>query len=162
MGSSGVCAEGACTTKDLARRSRNRISEYLPQRRQDRKGRTIPVKIIRNIFIFPPPNLATLRLGGSNFRLRVLSASRSFAQAGQNITDSNTKSTKERRLERKERDLLSFQTARTTATLTSDMWMTNSCSGLSQPFMSFVIFVVSAFKRIAPLGPHRNLKNRIG
>jgi len=53
------------TTKIPARLSRNRISDYLPQRRQGRKGRRKHVKIFRkNICLFPP-NLASLRLCGS-------------------------------------------------------------------------------------------------
>jgi len=88
--------------------SRNRISEYLPQRRQGRKGRRLRVKIIRKNFYLSPLNLATLpfdftqggevlepRLGGRNFRPRVLSASRSFAHAAQILNYSSTKDTKE-------------------------------------------------------------------
>jgi len=41
------------------------------------------MKIIPTSFYLSPLNLATLRLGGRNFRLRVLSASRSLAQAMQ-------------------------------------------------------------------------------
>jgi hypothetical protein len=36
-----------------ARQSRNQSSEYLSQRRQDREGRRIRVRIIRKNFIFP-------------------------------------------------------------------------------------------------------------
>jgi len=43
------------------------------------------------IIYFSPPNLATLRLCGSNVRHRMLSASRSFAQAMQILSYSNTK-----------------------------------------------------------------------
>jgi len=56
----------AYTTRDTARRSRNRNSEYLAQRRQDRKGRNKNVKIIRKNNSLSHPNLASLRLGGSN------------------------------------------------------------------------------------------------
>src|SRR5438105_12056507 len=71
------------TTKNSARQSDNQISEYLPQRRKGRKGRKgrrLRMKINPTSFHLSPLNLATLRLGGRNFRLRVLSASRSLAQ----------------------------------------------------------------------------------
>jgi hypothetical protein len=40
------------TTKDLARQSRNQMSEYLSQRRKGRKGRRKNVKIIRKNIYF--------------------------------------------------------------------------------------------------------------
>src|SRR6476659_4011501 len=56
-----------------ARQSRNRNSEYLPQRRKGRKVRRLRVKIIYQSFCPFPVTLAPLRLGGRNSRLRVLS-----------------------------------------------------------------------------------------
>src|SRR5882724_559634 len=82
------------TTKNPARQSDNQISEYLPQRRKGRKGRRLRMKINPTSFHLSPLNLATLRLGGRNFRLRVLSASGSLAQAMQIVTCSNTTATK--------------------------------------------------------------------
>src|SRR6266513_4420052 len=61
------------TKKDPVRRSRNRNSEYLPQRRKGRKVRRLRVKIIYKSFCPFPTTLAPLRLGGRNSRLRVLS-----------------------------------------------------------------------------------------
>src|SRR6266513_5114413 len=61
------------TKKDPVRRSRNRNSEYLPQRRKGRKVRRLRVKIIYKSFCPFPITLAPLRLGGRNSRLRVLS-----------------------------------------------------------------------------------------
>ena len=55
------------------RLSRNRSSEYLPQRRKGRKVRRLRVKIIYKSFCPFPITLAPLRLGGRNSRLRVLS-----------------------------------------------------------------------------------------
>ena len=55
------------------RLSRNRNSEYLPQRRKGRKVRRLRVKIIYKSFCPFPISLAPLRLGGRNSRLRVLS-----------------------------------------------------------------------------------------
>ena len=81
------------STKNPVRQSGNKL-EYLPQRRKGRKVRRLRVKIIPTSFYLSPLNLATLRLGGKNFRLRVLSASRSLAQAMQIVTCSNTKATK--------------------------------------------------------------------
>src|ERR1700754_4498777 len=81
------------TTKDPVRQSRNRNSEYLPQRRKGRKVRRLRVKIIYKSFCPFPVTLAPLRLGGRNSRLRVLDA-RLFAQAAQIFNYSNTKSTK--------------------------------------------------------------------
>ena len=52
------------------------------------------MKIIRKNFYLSLLNLATLRLGGRKFRLRVLSASRSFAHAAQILNYSSTKTTK--------------------------------------------------------------------
>jgi hypothetical protein len=71
------------TTKDPARRSRNQISEYLPQRRKGREGRRLRVKVFHKRSYLSLLSLATLRLGGRNFRLRVRSACRSFVQATQ-------------------------------------------------------------------------------
>src|SRR5258705_2888875 len=79
------------TTKHLARLSRNRNSEYLPQRRKGRKVRRLRVKIIYKSFCPFPITLAPLRLGGRNSRLRVLSMARLFAQAAQIFNYSNTK-----------------------------------------------------------------------
>src|SRR6476620_10347463 len=62
-----------CTTKIPVRLSRNRNSEYLPQRRKGRKVRRLRVKIIYKSFCPFPITLAPLRLGGRNSRLRVLS-----------------------------------------------------------------------------------------
>src|SRR5258705_8216937 len=61
------------TTKAPVRLSRNRNSEYLPQRRKGRKVRRLRVKIIYKSFCPFPITLAPLRLGGRNSRLRVLS-----------------------------------------------------------------------------------------
>src|SRR5258705_8270875 len=61
------------TTKSPVRLSRNRNSEYLPQRRKGRKVRRLRVKIIYKSFCPFPVTLAPLRLGGSDSRLRVLS-----------------------------------------------------------------------------------------
>jgi hypothetical protein len=52
------------------------------------------MKIIRESFHLSPLNFAPLRLGGKNFRARVLSATRSFAQATQIPNDRNKKNTK--------------------------------------------------------------------
>src|SRR5437773_1997717 len=71
------------TTKHPVRLSRNRNSEYLPQRRKGRKVRRLRVKIIYKSFCPFPITLAPLRLGGRNSRLRVLSMVRLFAQAAQ-------------------------------------------------------------------------------
>src|SRR3990170_2455688 len=61
--------------------NRNRNSEYLPQRRQGRKGRRKHVKIFRkNICLFPP-NLASLRLCGRHIRIRESSITGKFTQA---------------------------------------------------------------------------------
>src|SRR3970040_1973862 len=61
--------------------NRNRNSEYLPQRRQGRKGRRKHVKIFRkSIFLFPP-NLASLRLCGRHIRIRESSITGKFTQA---------------------------------------------------------------------------------
>ena len=61
--------------------NRNQNSEYLPQRRQGRKGRRKHVKIFRkNIFLFPP-NLASLRLCGRHIRIRESSITGKFTQA---------------------------------------------------------------------------------
>src|SRR5258705_2403013 len=49
-------------------------SDYLAQRRQGRKVWRLRVKIICKSFHLSLLNLATLRLGGRNFRLRLLSA----------------------------------------------------------------------------------------
>ena len=59
--------------RDSVRLSRNRNSEYLPQRRKGRKVRRLRVKIIYKSFCPFPMTLAPLRLGGRNSRLRVLS-----------------------------------------------------------------------------------------
>jgi hypothetical protein len=65
-----------------ARRRRNQISEYLPQRR---KGRRLQVRIIGKIF-------SSFRSKLGDFApWRVRSVSRSFAQAMQILTFSNTK-----------------------------------------------------------------------
>src|ERR1700752_2032771 len=61
------------TTEIPVRQSRNRNSEYLPQRRKGRKVRRLRVKIIYKSFCPFPVTLAPLRLGGRNSRLRVLS-----------------------------------------------------------------------------------------
>src|SRR4030095_8313671 len=61
------------TTEIPVRMSRNRNSEYLPQRRKGRKVRRLRVKIIYKSFCPFPITLAPLRLGGRNSRLRVLS-----------------------------------------------------------------------------------------
>src|SRR5580765_5301827 len=82
------------TTKNPARQSDNPISEYLPQRRKGCKGRRLRMKIIPASFYLSPLNLATLRLGGRSFRLRVLSASRSLASGHANCDLCNTKATK--------------------------------------------------------------------
>ena len=59
--------------RDTARQSRNRNSEYLPQRRKGGKVRRLRVKIIYKSCCPFPITLAPLRLGGRNSRLRVLS-----------------------------------------------------------------------------------------
>jgi len=65
----------------LSANSRNRNSEYLPQRRQGRKGRRKHVKIFRkNICLFPP-NFASLRLCGKHIRIRESSITGKFTQA---------------------------------------------------------------------------------
>ena len=79
------------TTKVTVRLSRNRNSEYLPQRRKGCKVRRLRVKIIYKRFCPFPVTLAPLRLGGRNSRLRVLSMARLFAQAAQIFNYSNTK-----------------------------------------------------------------------
>src|SRR5258705_6907159 len=56
------------TTKDPARQSRNRNSEYLPQRRKWRKVRRLRVKIIHKSLCPFPITLAPLRLGGGSSR----------------------------------------------------------------------------------------------
>ena len=56
------------------------------------------MKIIRKSFNLSPLNLATLRLRGRNFRLRVLSASRLVAQATQILNYSNAMHTKDSKL----------------------------------------------------------------
>ena len=80
-------------TKVPARRSCNKPRNIS---RKERQNRRLPVKIIRKSVYLSPPNLATLRLGASSFRLRIRSASRSFAQVTQISTC--TKSTKFRSL----------------------------------------------------------------
>ena len=80
-------------TKVPARRSCNKPRNIS---RKERQNRRLPVKIIRKSVYLFPPNLATLRLGASSFRLRIRSASRSFAQVTQISTC--TKSTKFRSL----------------------------------------------------------------
>jgi hypothetical protein len=49
------------------------------------------VKIIRKNIYFSPPNLAPLRLGGRNIRIRESSTREKFARAAQTFTDSNAK-----------------------------------------------------------------------
>ena len=61
--------------------NRNRNSEYLPQRRQGRKGRRKHVKIFRKNICLVPPNLASLRLCGRHIRIRESSITGKFTQA---------------------------------------------------------------------------------
>ena len=61
--------------------NRNRNSEYLPQRRQDRKGRRKHLKIFRKNNCLFPQNLASLRLCGRHIRIREYSITGKFTQA---------------------------------------------------------------------------------
>src|SRR3970040_2085675 len=73
-----------------------------------------------------------------------------------------TKDTKERRFDRKERKGFRFQICGATA-----LWLPLSVvrrarsfgSQISEPFVSFVIFVVDEIKVIVPGYPHRSLKS---
>jgi len=75
----------------------------------------------------------------------------------------DTKSTKERRFDRKERKEFRFQICGAPA-----LWLPLSVvrrarsfgSQISEPFVSFVIFVVNEIKVIVPGYPHRNLKSQ--
>ena len=91
------------TAKCPARQSRNRNSEYLPQRRQGRKGRKITVKKFSKIIHLFPPNLACfapLRLNSGHAwresipRVRVFQVTGKFERAAQILQYSSTKSTK--------------------------------------------------------------------
>src|SRR5438105_10393440 len=79
---------GLLTTKDPARQSRNRNSEYLPQRRKGRKVRRLGVKIIYKSFCPFPINLGAFAAWREKFPTRI------FARAAQILNYSNTKSTK--------------------------------------------------------------------
>ena len=65
------CRRNSNTIADgPVRQSRNRNSEYLPQRRKGRKVRRLRVKSFIRVFVLSPQ---PWRLGGRNSRLRVLS-----------------------------------------------------------------------------------------
>src|SRR4029077_9396477 len=79
------------TTKIPVRLSRNRNSEYLPQRRKGRKVRRLRVKIIYKSFCPFPVTLAAWR---EEFPTPSTFDARLFAQAAQIFNYSNTKATK--------------------------------------------------------------------
>jgi hypothetical protein len=72
------------TTKDLARRSRNRNPDYLPQRRKGRKGRKNNGEKFTKIIHLFPPNLACFAPWRESIpRVRVFQITGKFAQAAQ-------------------------------------------------------------------------------
>jgi outer membrane protein, multidrug efflux system len=75
------------------RLSRNRNSEYLPQRRKDRKVRRLRVKIIYKSFC-PPRNLGAFAPWREEFPTPSTFDARLLAQAAQIFNYSNTKATK--------------------------------------------------------------------
>jgi hypothetical protein len=78
------------TTKIPVRLSRNRNSEYLPQRRKGRKVRRLRVKIIYKSFC-PPRNLGAFAPWREEFPTPSTFDARLFAQAAQIFNYSNTK-----------------------------------------------------------------------
>src|SRR6476620_11934866 len=80
-----------CTTKIPVRLSRNRNSEYLPQRRKGRKVRRLRVKIIYKSFC---PFTITLAPWREEFPTPSTFDARLFAQAAQIFNYSNTKDTR--------------------------------------------------------------------
>ena len=82
------------TAKSAARCSSKRDSEHLAPRRQGRKVRRKMVQIICKILYLSLPNLASLRLGASNFPCPRGRVTGIFAQAAKTFTYSNTKSTR--------------------------------------------------------------------
>src|SRR6185295_9452636 len=78
------------TTKVPVRLSRNRNSEYLPQRRKGRKVRRLRVKIIYKSFC-PPRNLGAFAPWREEFPTPSTFDARLFSQAAQIFNYSNTK-----------------------------------------------------------------------
>ena len=78
-------------------------SEYLPQRRKGRKVRRLRVKIIYKSFCPFPHKLGAFAPWREEFPTPSTFDARLFAQAAQIFNYSNTKITKERRFNRKER-----------------------------------------------------------
>ena len=77
-------------TKDLARPSRNRNSEYLAQRRQARKGWRKTVNNFSKISHLSPPNLAYFAPWRESIPLFEYFNGK-FAHAAQTLKDSNIK-----------------------------------------------------------------------
>ena len=76
------------TAKNLARRSRNRNSDYLAQRRKGRKGRKITVKQFFKIIHIFPLNLACFAAWRESIPVFEYSDSRKFARAVQTFKHS--------------------------------------------------------------------------
>jgi hypothetical protein len=87
-----LSAKTLLTTKNLAQQSRNRNSDYLPQRRKGRKGRKNNGEKFSKIIHLLPPNLACFAPWRESIpRVRVFQITGEFAQAAQTSSYSNTK-----------------------------------------------------------------------